>query len=160
MHLDADERWQFGANTDVFSAVLHETGHALGLGHSDHPGDAMYPYYRLQTGLSDGDIAAVRHLYGARAAPVPTAPAPNIPAPDTPAPSAGPLALAVQNPARASITTASYIAVTGNATGGTGPIQVTWQNSGGDDGLATGSTMWSIGAVPLKLGENTITITA
>jgi len=155
MHLDAGERWQFGANTDVFSAVLHETGHALGLGHSDHPGDAMYPYYRLQTGLSDGDIAAVRHLYGVRAASTPDAPVS-----DMPPPSSGPLVLTVQSPAPASTTTASSIAIFGSASGGTGSTQVTWENSGGQDGFATGSPAWSIGAVPLTLGENTITITA
>jgi hypothetical protein len=160
MHLDADERWQFGANTDVFSAVLHETGHALGLGHSDHPGDVMYPYYRLQTGLSPGDIAAVQHLYGVRAAAAPNTPAPDSPVPNTQAPSSAPLVLTVQSPPLASSTTASSIAVSGIASGGTGSTQVTWGNSGGQEGFATGSTIWTIGAVPLDLGENTITITA
>ena len=42
MHLDADEAWKVGANTDLYSVALHETGHALGLGHSDQPGAVMY----------------------------------------------------------------------------------------------------------------------
>ena len=32
MHFDNDESWRIGANLDVFSVALHETGHALGLG--------------------------------------------------------------------------------------------------------------------------------
>src|SRR5205823_9434225 len=115
-----------------------------------HPGDGMYPYYRLQTELADRDIAAIQHLYGVRDAP----------APDAPAPSSAPLVLTVQSPAPASTTTASSIAISGSASGGTGPTQVTWGNSGGENGFATGSTTWSIGAVPLTFGENTITITA
>ena len=47
MHLDNDERWQVGANTDLYTVVLHEAGHATGLVHTDNPNDVMYPYYRL-----------------------------------------------------------------------------------------------------------------
>lgn len=66
VHLDDDEPWRIGDYLDVFSVVLHEIGHALGLGHSDKPGTVMYPYYRKLTGLSAEDIAAIRELYATR----------------------------------------------------------------------------------------------
>ena len=76
IHLDADESWKLGANTDLYSVVLHETGHALGLGHSDQPGSVMYAYYHIATGLSADDIAGIRALYGSNtttaAPPTPT----------------------------------------------------------------------------------------
>jgi len=51
---------------DVHAAVLHEMGHALGLGgHSPDPGDIMSPSIsRMATdGLSDRDRATLRALY-------------------------------------------------------------------------------------------------
>jgi len=41
MHFDADENWKIGASVDLYSIALHETGHSLGLGHSEKPGDVM-----------------------------------------------------------------------------------------------------------------------
>ncbi len=86
-HFNNDETWKIGADVDVFSVALHETGHALGLGHSDNPADVMYPYYRMVTGLSPGDIAAVQQLYAAAGSSdnpaAPTAP-PSLPSPTPP----------------------------------------------------------------------------
>jgi hypothetical protein len=67
MHLDADENWRIGLDTDLFTVALHEAGHALGLGHSDNPGSVMYPYYRFASGLTADDIAGIQALYGASA---------------------------------------------------------------------------------------------
>lgn len=44
MHFDADENWHTGGDVDIYTVALHEAGHAIGLGHSDNPGDVMYPY--------------------------------------------------------------------------------------------------------------------
>jgi hypothetical protein len=73
MHLNADESWSVGGTVDLFSVALHETGHALGLGHSDDPTAVMYPYYRLQTGLTADDIAGIQALYGPPASSPPPA---------------------------------------------------------------------------------------
>jgi hypothetical protein len=150
MHLDDDERWQVGANTDVFSVVLHETGHALGMVHTDDPNDVMYPYYRMRTTLGPGDVSIVQGYYGA---PNGSAPAP----PPTPP---APLVLAVQSPEVTSATTASSISIYGSISGGSGRTQVSWHNDSGYLGNATGSPNWAIAYVPLSLGINTVTITA
>ncbi len=68
MHLDADERWQVGADIDVFSVVQHETGHALGFGHTDNPNSVMYPYYRFGAHRRPMILRA-RKRYMARAIP-------------------------------------------------------------------------------------------
>jgi len=150
MHLDDDERWQIGADTDVYTVVLHEAGHALGLVHTDNPDDVMYPYYRLGKHLSSGDIGIVQSLYGARAqAPEP----PGLP-PPSPAPT---LLLTLQAPP--ATTTASSVSLTGGVTGGAGIVRITWKTLSGAAGNATGSPNWTA-AIPLVMGTNFITITA
>src|SRR5687767_3321092 len=52
---------------DLFSAMLHEAGHVFGLDHSENPASALYETYGgVRTGLSEGDIARLQALYGAR----------------------------------------------------------------------------------------------
>ena len=59
---------RFGpGGVDLYTALLQEAGHALGIGHSPDPAAVMYDYYRgARAGLSAGDVAAVQLLYGAR----------------------------------------------------------------------------------------------
>ncbi len=149
-HFNNAESWKIGANVDVFSVALHETGHALGLGHSDNPADVMYPYYQIHTGLSPGDIAAVQQLYAAANSIAP----PSLPAPAAPAP----LVLTIQPPA--ATTSSSSIALSGTASGGSGTIQVNWSTNEGAAGTAQGSANWTIAAIPLSVGANMITVTA
>ncbi len=177
MHLDDDEIWNIGSNTDLFSVTLHELGHALGLGHSDNPNDVMYPYYKMVGGLADGDKAAVLSLYAAAGvvvpAPVPTPPAP-APAPaPTPAPTPAPAptptpkgsdttppALTISSPGGTSVsTTSTTITVLGTATDNLGVASVTWATNTGSSGVASGTGNWSA-AVPLLVGSNTVTIRA
>jgi hypothetical protein len=113
----------------------------------------MYPYYRMVSALAPGDIAAVQQQY----APANGSISPATPTP-TPAPAAVPLTLTIQ-PAL-STTSASSIALSGETSGGTGSVQVSWLTNQGAAGTATGSSLWSIAAIPLSIGANSITVTA
>ena len=149
MHLDDDEGWHVGANTDLFSVALHELGHALGLGHSDNPAAVMYPYYKMVTTLAADDKSAILTLYAAQDG----TPAPPVPGP------AGPLTLTVNVPAAA--TTASAIPLSGTYSGANGTVSVTWSSSAGGSGTAAiNGSSWSIASVALAAGANTITVKA
>jgi hypothetical protein len=53
--------------TDLYSIFLHEFGHAFGLPNSDDSTSVMFGTATApQTGLTPGDVAAIRALYGAR----------------------------------------------------------------------------------------------
>ncbi len=166
MHLNDSETWNIGTDTDLFSVTLHELGHALGLGHSDNPNDVMYPYYKIVSALSAGDVAAIQTLYAAQPGPVtpapPTpAPAPT-PAPPPTSPTVAPLTLTVNS--TAATTTAATLNLSGTASGGSGPISVTWSTASSSvaiSGSATGTaTAWTISNIALATGSNTITVTA
>jgi hypothetical protein len=183
MHFDADESWHAGTNTDLFSVALHETGHALGLGHSSNPGAVMYPYYRMQTGLTSDDIAGIQALYGPAVTtpavptvptPVPTPVVPVVPTPTptptptpapapTPPPRSGdttPPSLSILSPGLTMVATSSAsIAVSGTASDNVGVAAVKWTNSTGYSGTASGTSKWSA-SVPLLVGSNAITVRA
>jgi hypothetical protein len=149
MHLDAEEAWAIGENTDLFTVVLHELGHALGLGHSDRPGAVMYPYYRFAATLSSDDIEGIRSLYGDKDA-----------APPPPAPGPQPLKITVTSPSGFVSTPAASIGLEGKVEGGQAPIMVRWQSDRGPAGPALGSTDWRVDGVPLSDGVNRISVAA
>lgn len=154
MHLDADENWHAGGDTDIFSVTLHEAGHAIGLGHSDKPGDVMYPYYHSRSSLSANDIAAAQSLYGK---PAGSAPAPII---EPPGPIPTPALRLTVDAVRVS-TTGETTTLSGTATGGKAPVTVQWQTSGGATGKATLRTQaWNTTGIPLVIGDNAISINA
>jgi hypothetical protein len=180
MHFDADENWHAGTIVDLFSVALHETGHALGLGHSSNPGAVMYPYYRMQTGLTSDDIAGIQALYGAIGAPPvapptttpvqppvvpPVAPPVQPPAAAPPVqPAAGadttPPSLSIVSPGSTIVATSSAsIAVSGTASDNVGVAAVKWSSSTGYSGTASGTRSWSA-SVPLLVGNNVVTIRA
>lgn len=187
VHLDADENWHAGGDLDIYTVVLHELGHAIGLGHSDKPGDVMYPYYHRGAQLSANDIGAAQELYGARqgaptpaqtpAAPVSTvapfptpAPAPVPPAPTpiptpTPAPAPAPVPakpLSLTLNAIPALGASAQATISGTVTGGLAPLTVQFQTDKGYTGKATvsASGVWSAAGVALVTGTNTITVTA
>jgi Matrixin len=138
-HFNNDVTWKIGADVDVFSVALHETGHALGLGHSDNPADVMYPYYHMVSSLAAGDIAAIQQQYAATTLSVP-------------------LTLTIQPPP--ATTNASTVPLNGTVSGGTGSVQVSWSTNQGAAGTAQGTANWTIAAIPLSVGANAITVTA
>ncbi|MBI3280728.1 MAG: matrixin family metalloprotease [Acidobacteria bacterium] len=142
LHFDGDENWQIGAGVDLYSVVLHELGHALGLGHADRPGAVMYPYYRRAAQLSADDIAALRTLYAVQQEQSPT--------PE-------PLLLTVEGAPRSA---ADAVDLRGTTAGGWGEVRVAWDGPNGQSGLAVGSRSWLIRGIRLTPGPNPVTITA
>ncbi len=175
MHFNDAQTWGVGMNIDLFSVALHEIGHALGLAHSDVPSAVMYPYYKLSSGLTDDDIAAIQALYGTRgeqtgssdppappSPPSPTAPtAPPVPpaTPTQPTDTVAPT-LGITTPGYSIVsTTGASIAVSGTAKDNVAVTAVKWTTSTGNSGTASGTSAWSA-TVPLLVGTNTITVRA
>jgi hypothetical protein len=79
MHMNTGFLWADDATDtnadsdyDLFTVILHELGHSLGLGHTGIAGSVMFPFYggAMRT-LTADDIAGIQFVYGARALDVP-----------------------------------------------------------------------------------------
>ncbi|KAJ3588340.1 hypothetical protein NHX12_011933 [Muraenolepis orangiensis] len=76
VHLDAEEEWSFrkpaSEGTDLFTVLVHEFGHTLGLAHSSARQSVMRPYYQGPAGdplhyrLGPHDLEHITQLYGKR----------------------------------------------------------------------------------------------
>lgn len=67
--LNTTVAFHIGSNPDLYSLLLHETGHAIGLDHSTLTTAVMYPNLMgVYSGLSADDIAGIQSIYGSRKA--------------------------------------------------------------------------------------------
>ncbi len=73
VHFDQAENWQLNSldgnlNTiDIYYVSTHETGHAVGLAHSNIAKSVMAPVYREDLSvLQPDDIAGIQYIYGQR----------------------------------------------------------------------------------------------
>lgn len=143
LHLDADEDWANPTSVDLYSVILHELGHALGLGHSGDPNSVMYAFYRPATQLTKDDILSLQQLY----------------APVEGSDASIPLEVIIDTPA-APPAGSTTLTLSGQVAGGLDPVNLSWFTDAGAFGVTRGSRSWTIPAVPVNAGSNRITVTA
>ncbi len=114
------------------------------------------------TGKSASQTVSVTSNAPAVTTTVTTPPAPpSTPSTVKPPAGAAPPTLAILDPAMQTIqTSASSINLNGVASDTFGVAKVTWNDSFGNSGAASGTTSWQIGNVPLLVGTNKLTVSA
>lgn len=148
IHINDAWSWSIGGQWDLFSVVLHELGHSLGIGHTDDARSVMYPYYQKADGLKAADIDSMRQIY-ADAGSTTTPPAPFA------------LTMTIASPMDGAKIAGESTNLSGGATGGGAGLKVDYLN---ETNAAKGSCLvnsmgstWTCAAVPLSAGENHLT---
>lgn len=91
-------------------------------------------------------------------APPPPTPPPPAPPPTPPTDNTAP-SLVIANPTNGAVVDTASVLVSGSAADASGIREVRWRTSNGRNGIANGTTAWSVN-VPLAEASNTITLTA
>lgn len=145
IHVNDAWSWSIGGQWDIYSLMLHEIGHSLGIGHTDRPESVMYPYYRKAEQLTEVDIASIRQLYAA------------------PEEAATPLGVTITTPTVLT-TSATAVNVGGTLTGAGPGVTVARLNLANSEQanclVNSVQTTYSCANVPLVTGNNTIRVTA
>ncbi len=146
IHVNTAYTWTVGGTWDIYSLILHETGHSLGIGHTDVPGSVMYPYYQRASGLKPEDIASIRQLYADAGG------------------TAAALSLAFTAPAEGARTSAGTLSLTGTlSNAGTGVVVDYLNEATGARGpcfVSANASGWTCSGVPLRAGENAVSVRA
>ncbi len=149
IHINDAWSWSVGGQWDLYSVVLHELGHSLGIGHTDDARSVMYPYYQKADGLKTADIDSIRQIYAEAGS-------------TTPTPTASPLSINIVSPTEGVKISGESTNLSGGASNSGAGLKVDYLNEtnaakGSCLVNSTGST-WTCGAVPLSAGENRLTV--
>lgn len=145
IHLNDAWSWSIGGQWDLFSVVLHELGHSLGIGHTDDPRSVMYPYYQKAEGLKAADIESIRQIYADAGPAVPAS-----------------FSLAIVSPVEAALVSANVTNMSGSISGGMVGLKMDYLNetnsAKGNCLVNSVATTWTCASVLLSAGENRLTV--
>jgi hypothetical protein len=117
--------------------------------------------YSVTASVSDGVLNSTPQIFTWSVSAAPTsgsAPSPSAPSTsDSIAPS---IAIASPTTAATYASSASTLALSGNAGDNVSVVSVSWTNDRGGSGTTIGTTSWRTGSIGLKNGTNVITVTA
>jgi hypothetical protein len=69
ININTGINFNIGSSYDLQTVMIHEFGHALGLGHSSVTSANMYPSYQtIRRALASDDVGGIQAIYGARKA--------------------------------------------------------------------------------------------